>query len=137
MTRNEREGGGPMDIQKQIAYWRDGAEEEMELAEELLQKGRFRHALFFAELAVEKMLKAHVARQVGGVPPKTHNLLRLAELGELNPTGAQSAFLARFQEYCLEGRYPEFRRLLPSREEADTGFRECREIPTWLRNLFN
>jgi len=52
-----------MDVQKQIEYWRYGSADDMEAATVLLEKNKFRQALFFAHLAVEKMLKAHVARE--------------------------------------------------------------------------
>ena len=47
-----------MDVQKQIEFWKVSAEEDFAAAESLLEKGHFRHCLFFAHLAVEKMLKS-------------------------------------------------------------------------------
>jgi HEPN domain-containing protein len=40
-----------MDVEKQIEFWRNGSAEDLEVAGELLSKGRYRHALFFAEIA--------------------------------------------------------------------------------------
>lgn len=48
-----------INIEKQIAHWRNGAEEDWSVAQELIERGRVRHGLFFAHLALEKMLKAH------------------------------------------------------------------------------
>jgi HEPN domain-containing protein len=95
-----------MDTSKQVDYWRRSAEEDFAAASDLLEKKRFRHALFFAELAVEKLLKAHVARATQKTPPRGHDLLRLAETGQVSLSDDQRAFLARIQEYCFEGRYP-------------------------------
>jgi len=50
------------DVEKQIAYWRGGAEEDMAVARELIAGKRVRHGLFFAHLALEKALKAIVCR---------------------------------------------------------------------------
>jgi HEPN domain-containing protein len=68
-----------IDIGKQISYWRSGAEEDWFVARELVSRGRMRHGLFFAHLAVEKTLKALVCRTTQDLAPPIHNLIRLAE----------------------------------------------------------
>ena len=73
-----------MDVQKQIDYWRKGSEEDLEVAERLLQMRKLRHGMFFAHLAVEKMLKAHVVNRTKSIPPKIHNLERLGKLSGLS-----------------------------------------------------
>jgi HEPN domain-containing protein len=120
---------------KHVQYWRTGAEEDVAAAGTLLEKGHLRHALFFAHLAVEKMLKAHVVKATGQVPPKIHDLLRLAELAGLSLSTARREFLADIQEHCLEGRYPEKWPPEPSRPEAETAMRETREALKWLSSL--
>ena len=62
-----------MDINKQVEYWRDSGREDMEVAEMLCEKKRFRHALFLSHLAIEKALKAHITQQTENVPPRIHN----------------------------------------------------------------
>jgi AbiV family abortive infection protein len=57
-----------MDVGKQIEYWRSGAEEDLAAARSLLEKKHFRHALFFAHLAIEKVLKAHVTHETKTIP---------------------------------------------------------------------
>jgi HEPN domain-containing protein len=49
-----------MNVSKQIDYWRTSGDEDFAAAESLLERGHLRHCLFFAHLAIEKMLKAHV-----------------------------------------------------------------------------
>jgi len=46
-----------VDIAKQIAFWRDGANEDWDVARQLVDTGRTRHGLFFAHLALEKYLR--------------------------------------------------------------------------------
>ena len=79
-----------VDIAKQIAYWRDGAMEDIEVAEHLVGSGRTRHGLFFAHLALEKILKALVCKETQDLAPRSHNLLRLAELACLSLNSEQS-----------------------------------------------
>ncbi len=78
-----------IDIDKQIAYWRDSADEDFAVARELVRRTRIRHGLFFAHLALEKALKAHVCRVTQDIAPRVHNLVRLAELAELDLQPAQ------------------------------------------------
>ena len=54
-----------IDIAKQIAYWRVGAEEDWVVAQKLVADESIRHGLFFAHLALEKILKAHVSGDSG------------------------------------------------------------------------
>ncbi len=48
-----------------------------------LPRDTYAMAASWMYLAVEKMLNAHVVKTTETVPPKTHNLLRLAELGQV------------------------------------------------------
>jgi HEPN domain-containing protein len=97
-----------VDAQKQIDYWQTSSDEDLAAAQSLLEKGHFRHCLFFAHLAIEKMLKAHVTRHIKDIPPRTHNLVRLAEIAKLKLDSEQEEFLREFGIYQLEGRYPDF-----------------------------
>lgn len=122
-----------MDIEKQIEYWRRSSQEDFDVARELVAKGRFRHGLFFVHLAVEKALKAHVARVTADVPPKSHNLVRLAELAELCISDEMSMFLRRLNAYQLEGRYPEaFTRAPVSANSAEEIVSKATEMLEWL-----
>lgn len=88
-----------MDITRQVEYWRSGASEDWEVAAELVNTGRTRHGLFFAHLALEKLLKAHVCRTTDDLAPRIHALLRLAERTDLSVSERQRLFLARFDQY--------------------------------------
>jgi len=121
-----------VDIDHQVAHWRDGAREEWEVAAVLLQKGRVRHALFFTHLAVEKALKALACRHTRDLAPRTHNLVRLAEAAGLALGHDRLRVLARLNEFCQAGRYPEAPGRLPSVEEAEVRVAEAREVFLWL-----
>ena len=77
-----------------------------------------------------------MVKETRAVPPKTHDLLRLAALTAIAITNERRSFLARFQEYCLAGRYPEELAPPPSRMEAEGLFEECQEVLEWLKSLF-
>ena len=122
-----------MDVQKQIEFWKASAEEDFAAAESLLEKGHFRHCLFFAHLAVEKMLKAHVTRQTSDIPPRIHNLVRLAEIAGLKLELEQENFLREFGIYQLEGRYPDSEQISPDLDAAREEVSRAREMLKWLK----
>ncbi len=122
-----------MDTEKQVEYWRNGSEEDFAAAQSLLEKGHVRHGLFFAHLAIEKMLKALVVRQTKEEPPRIHNLVRLAGLAGLEQGPEQQRFLRRFDLYQMEGRYPDSRQTIISCEVASQELGEAAETLKWLR----
>ncbi|MEW6262011.1 MAG: HEPN domain-containing protein [Thermodesulfobacteriota bacterium] len=126
-----------MDVGKQIAHWMKGADEDLAVAQSLLNDERIRHALFFAELAVEKALKALVTKETNDVPPKTHDLLRLAALANISLPDHRKKTMARIQQFSLEGRYPDFIPVVMSPQDASAAFADCRELVIWLKSLLS
>ena len=122
-----------MDVQKQVEYWCSSAEEDLEAARSLLKKRHLRHALFFAHLAMEKTLKAHVSRQTEQVPPKIHNLERLAQIAGLRLDPNRTSFMRRFDVYQLEGRYPDAVPAPLDRRTAREDFLSAEEMVAWLK----
>jgi HEPN domain-containing protein len=121
-----------VDILQQIAHWRRGALEDWDVATELLEKGRARHALFFIHLALEKALKAHICRHTGDLAPRTHNLVRLAESAGLAVTPEQADVFAETNEFALSGRYPDTTFAVPSLDEAEMHQRRAEGVFRWL-----
>lgn len=122
-----------VDVPKQIEYWRTSSDEDFAAAQSLLEKGHFRHSLFFAHLAIEKMLKAHVTRQTKDIPPRIHNLIRLVEIAELSLDPEQADFLSRFDMYQLEGRYPESSYTIIGLKDAKERLALAGDILKWLK----
>lgn len=122
-----------IDINRQINYWRESSGEDWEVAQELVSNGRTRHGLFFAHLALEKLLKAFVCLHTKTIPPKTHNLLLLASKTDLALNDQQKLFLARFDQYQIEGRYPEMMPTAPTYEKAVQEIVAAQEFQLWLK----
>lgn len=121
-----------MDINGQIAYWRNSSIEDWQVAQELIENGRVRHGLFFIHLAIEKALKAHVTKEKNDVPPRIHNLLRLCELAGIYPSPAMTDVLQMVNQYNIEGRYPEGLDSPPTLSEAKAEMGQAREVFEWL-----
>ncbi len=122
-----------MDVSKQIDYWRTSGDEDFAAAESLQEKGHLRHCLFFAHLAIEKMLKAHVTRQTKDVPPRIHNLVRLAEIANIKLDSERVEFLREFGIYQLEGRYPDSEQVSVDSDIVRDEISRAKEMLIWLK----
>lgn len=120
-----------IDINKQISHWRDGSLEELQVAQVLLEKNHIRQALFWAHL-MEKMLKAHVCKHTGDIPPRIHNLARLSGLGGLKLETEKMKFLILVDGFNIEGRYPEYLTPAPELREARSIMKQIGELVLWL-----
>ena len=125
-----------IDIGKQIVHWRNSAVEDWSVAQDLVSRGKIRHGLFFAHLALEKTIKAHVCKATGELASKIHNLVRLSQIAGLALSEDQIDLLAEVSEFNIEGRYPEMLLPPPTREEADGYMIRIDEVLQCLNNLF-
>jgi HEPN domain-containing protein len=124
-----------IDIGKQVHYWLEGSKEDWEVAQDLLKRDRIRHGLFLGHLALEKILKAHVVKATQELAPRTHNLIRLAELAGLNLSSDQIDIPAEMNAFNVEGRYPESLQPPPSIAEGEQYMERAKEVYEWLKNL--
>jgi len=88
-----------------IERWSKGALAETEAARVLLAGKQYRQCLFWAHLAVEKALKAHVVKAIDEDPPFIHSLPRLASLAKLSLDPAQEMLLDQLNGYQRLSRY--------------------------------
>ena len=123
------------DFTAQIELLCSSSREDWEVGEDLIRRGSVRHGFFFLHLAIEKVLKALVCRNSGNIAPKTHNLVRLALLAELELTDEQKDFLAIYNQYNITGRYPDVAVVEFTKEESLKRLAETMEVYTWLLEL--
>jgi len=64
-----------INFEKHILYWRNSAQEDLDVAENLVVSGKIRHGLFFLHLTLKKILKATICKYTKDIPPRTHNLV--------------------------------------------------------------
>jgi len=123
-----------LNIEKQITYWQESGKEDWEVAIELVSNNRSRHGLYFAHLALEKILKAHVCKETRDLAPKIHNLIDLAQLANLTLTPHQSDILTEINSFNIEGLYPDPIRAKLTNEEAKVYVKRVEEMFKWLMN---
>jgi len=79
-----------MDKNGHISYWKKSFFKSWIVSNHLFEKSDFVESLFFAHLAVEKLIKAHwVKDNVKNIPPRTHNIRWLVEQTALKLTPDQ------------------------------------------------
>jgi hypothetical protein len=122
------------DVENEIAYWRNLAFKDLNFASRLIarEEEEVLYCLFYLHLALEKIFKAHVVKQTKQLPPKTHNLLLLAEIGKVNLSEEQNDFCGRVNLYNIESRYPNLFIPSPTLQKAKEYFEQTKEILEWL-----
>ena len=123
-----------IDLDRYASLLRAGAVEDWAVARDLIERDRARHGLFFAHLALEKMLKALVARATADIPPRIHNLVRLAELAALDLPPGFLDTLAEVNPFNLAGRYPDALVAAPGRADAKALLSRAEEVGAWLQS---
>ncbi|MBI2433380.1 MAG: HEPN domain-containing protein [Candidatus Hydrogenedentes bacterium] len=122
-----------INIDKHVQHWLGGVEKSWEDAELLLKGKRYDFGAYAAHLALEKILKAHVTRVTGDIPPRTHDLRYLAKLSEIPFSPEQDELFQRLNEYQLEGRYPEVDKPPLIGEVVLRNIQSAREMFKWLK----
>lgn len=89
-----------------IQYWISVSDYDYETAGAMLSSGRYVYVIFCCQQAVEKRLKAVIAQKTSKMPPKIHDLQKLAILAEWEMDTEQNKFLQKLTKYYIETRYP-------------------------------
>lgn len=130
-------GPAMIDTEQVKAYWLAEAEEALEVAEHLLEKGDYSYALFFGHLAIEKVLKAVYVGRLQEHAPPIHNLLRLARAAGLEVDDTRTEALIAITAFNIEGRYPDFKRTFRrvcTAEYATRHMATLKEMFQWVRS---
>ena len=127
-----------MKSEEHIQFWLDGASHDLDAAESLFAAGKYDWCLFLGHLVLEKTLKAILVRKESEkIPPKTHNLVKLAEKSSLELTDNQKIFLDEVNDFNIEIRYPDYKKafyLHCTREYTTEYFNKIKEFYQWLRS---
>jgi HEPN domain-containing protein len=87
--------------------WVERAQYDLDTADAMFKAGRYLYVLFCCQQAVEKAIKALIVKKTGELSPRIHNLLRLAEVAEIESDHKQIHFFTTLSGYYIQSRYPE------------------------------
>jgi HEPN domain-containing protein len=128
-----------MTKEEHVKYWRESAQHDLESAEIIFNSGRFDWSLFVGHLALEKILKAiFVEQNDNTIPPKIHNLVRLAELSKIELDADQIFYLDKINDFNIQTRYPDYKLDFYKRCDAEYTNEQLSKIKgfyTWFSSL--
>lgn len=94
-------------MKEETKNWLDMVEYDLATAKQMFKTGRFVYVIFMCHLAIEKTLKAIVCEETNKVPPKTHDLIYLINLGKIVLPGDLLDFVGIINNAGIVTRYPE------------------------------
>jgi len=127
-----------MDSKQIVEYWRDEAEESLDVMTHLFEKTDYSYSLFFGHLAVEKILKAIFVKNISRDVPRSHNLLRIAKAARIPVTEVQQRDLVRITAFNLEARYPDYKRNFRKKctlEFSEGEIKKIKRVFSWLKSM--
>lgn len=118
--------------------WMRHAEYDLATAKDMLHASRHYYVLFCCQQAVEKAVKALYAKRRAEVPPRSHQLIRIAQETTLVLTEEQEDLLRELSSYYIQSRYPDEVDEIatePNQEIAEDILRRSEEFMSWLRSI--
>jgi HEPN domain-containing protein len=98
-----------IDIVELIDYWLLTAEHDYKTMLALFKSKRYSDSLFFGHIVLEKVLKGLVVKKIRKPAPYIHDLIRLAEIGDVKLSKREENLLNEVNEFNIRARYPEDR----------------------------
>lgn len=94
-------------MRKDTKNFINSTEYDLKTAEFMLNSERYIYVIFMCHLALEKILKAIVTEKFQKISPKTHNLIYLLKLGNIQLPSELFDFIAKINNASIITRYPE------------------------------
>jgi len=123
-------------MKKATANWLQSMEYDLKTVSTLLKDRRYIYVIFMCHLTIEKALKAVLSEMFKELPPYTHNLNRLVELGNIKLPHKHQDFINKINLQSVPTRYPEdFKKLSKefNKKIAEDYLKQTRGVITWLK----
>ncbi|MDX9695751.1 MAG: HEPN domain-containing protein [Bacteroidales bacterium] len=125
-------------MQKNITYWIELSDYDLETAEAMLKSKRFLYVGFMCHQTIEKIFKAYYTHVKNETAPFSHSLSFLAKKGEFYQlfSDSQKDFIDQIEPLNIEARYPSHKeRVLKSLTEAKCIeiIQKTKEIQSWIK----
>lgn len=127
-----------MDRDAISAYWIDTANRDYKTMQNLYRSGDFHWSLFLGHLVIEKLLKSIYVKYVDDNPPRTHDLLRLAQRIGLEITGERKDTLDLLTTFNINVRYPDYKQAFYNKCDCHfttNNIGKIKELRVWLLSI--
>lgn len=92
-----------------ILYWHNTSDSDFKTMNNLFKSKDYHWSLFIGHLVIEKLLKGIYVKNIDTNPPKTHDLLRLAEQAEIELDEEKEESLDLITTFNINARYPDYK----------------------------
>jgi len=119
--------------------WLRQADYDIDNAEFMFKNGRYIYTIFMCHLSIEKALKGLYIQKTGKLPPKTHNLLYLAERINIQLPDNLYDSIFTLNKLSVPTRYPDdLQRMLKDYNEERTRdiIERGKEVLQWVKTEF-
>ena len=106
----------------------------------VFQNAKYDWCLFLAQLVLEKTLKACYVKCKNEFPPRTHDLVRLADMTGIQVEEESLEFLDLVNTFSISTRYPDEKfkfYTLCTKDFAAMQFTRIKEVREWLLSRIN
>jgi len=97
-----------MGKEETIKYWIIASERDKKSALDMLRDGNYNWSLFLWQLVLERLLKVLIVKKDKEVI-RTHNLVRLSEIADIELSDDQRAELTEISRFNIEARYDDYK----------------------------
>lgn len=123
-----------------IDYWLSLCDEDIIVVKSLIDSKHYLQAGFFCHLTAEKALKAVFESVFNELPPKTHDLIKLAVKSGVSESLSENhiKLLKELQPLNIEARYPDYKTNmanLMTAEITERIFKETEDFLCWIKQL--
>lgn len=128
-----------LDLEKIITYYRESADRDWGVADQLLELKRYSYALFFCHLAIEKTLKGIIVQKTKEAAPYSHDLAKLSEIASIEVDEKMLASLNEITKFNISGRYDDQKLAFynkATKEFTEKYFKISEEIYLWLKKNY-
>lgn len=126
-----------MKVNEKISFWINAGNYDLKTAGFMQKSSRYIYTAFLCQQAIEKYLKALCIKKTSQEAPRTHNLVYLAGLLELEIGDAELKLFTDLTSYYIEGRYPTYKQKVArilSKKKAANILVETKRIIKWLKS---
>lgn len=125
-------------MEKNIKYWIELSDYDLETAEAMLNSKRYLYVGFMCHQTIEKAFKAYFTKAKAETAPFTHSLSFLAKKGDFYESfsNEQKDFIDQIEPLNIEARYPAHKeRLLKSLSDSKCVeiIQKTKELQQWIK----
>lgn len=123
-------------MRKETENWIAGSEYDINTAEHMFNTGRYLYVVFMCHLSIEKSIKAIIHEVTVKLPPKSHDLIYLSSLAEIQFPESLLDFIGKVNSASIVTRYPEDIAKAVSAYPKDIAreyFDKTKEVLEWLK----